>query len=664
MKEIVYMPDGIGLNRIRQLKLLNILLLLKCCHELYLTYTDEPCYLVRLINCDYLVMANLEPQLHFISFIMLGLTIYVYYLLYFYNYDRHFVHLSLLGPVIFEKRNNYILPPIYGQKRAELKVLTILHNMFVCAHLFSVIIGVLFLAIQLHLCWYFLQHLAYFFSTIVGFLALLLTEINFVWFIFALLALEMGNMIGGVYTVYFTCLTFIRLRQINERFLFNSNIYDHRCGWNYYRRFARYHTQTLLYGITYGQFGSVSTYSFLKCLGFYLQFLIYCTYKMFGMTGNFRLYFITMKEIVYVPDGIGLNRVRQLKLMNILIFMKVCHELYLTYTNEPNYFVRLLNCDYLNMANLAPQLHLISLIMFGLTIYVYYTLYFYNYDRHFVHLNILGQVLFEKRNNYLFPPNCGQKPPELKIRTIMYRVFFYAHMFSVVIGALFLAIQLHLCWYFLQHLAYFFSTIVGFLAFLLIEANFAWFIFALLSLEMGNMIGGAYTMYFTFATFVRLRQINERFLFNPNIYDRRSGWHYYRRFARYHTQTLLVIFSYNKIFGEMLTGYLVLNFPVNSYLWLLITNGRISTIATIFYSFLILGQSFFIFVEHLMAAMFTHRIHSVAKPLMHINIHNRCCVGRFKLQLTNYILKFHCENKYGITYGQFGSVSTYSFLKF
>ena len=391
--------------------------------------------------------------------------------------------------------------------------------------------------------------------------------------------------------------------------------------------------------------------------------LLLSTYKMFGMTGNFRLYFITMKEIVYVPDGIGLNRVRQLKLMNILIFMKVCHELYLTYTNEPNYFVRLLNCDYLNMANLAPQLHLISLIMFGLTIYVYYTLYFYNYDRHFVHLNILGQVLFEKRNNYLFPPNCGQKPPELKIRTIMYRVFFYAHMFSVVIGALFLAIQLHLCWYFLQHLAYFFSTIVGFLAFLLIEANFAWFIFALLSLEMGNMIGGAYTMYFTFATFVRLRQINERFLFNPNIYDRRSGWHYYRRFARYHTQTLLVIFSYNKIFGEMLTGYLVLNFPVNSYLWLLITNGRISTIATIFYSFLILGQSFFIFVEHLMAAMFTHRIHSVAKPLMHINIHNRCCVGRFKLHLTDYILKFHCEHKYGITYGQCGSVSTYSFLK-
>lgn len=392
--------------------------------------------------------------------------------------------------------------------------------------------------------------------------------------------------------------------------------------------------------------------------------LLISTYKYFKMLSNFRLYFKTMKEIVYQFEGTGPNRVAQLKLINVLLFLKILHELFLMTELSDNW--RMINCDYLHMARLPSELHVISLLMFLLTMIVYNRLYFYDRKRYFPHLSILGQVLFEPQNTYFLAPQNGEPPKEIAVRKLMHRIFLYSQFFSLGLTLLMGAIQ----WYILLHvyanIEYYLQTLTGFFSLLIIQLNLCFFDFALLSMAVSNMIAGSYCIYFTISTFIRLRQINQRYLFSKQATHPQLAWFYFRYFTRYHTQTLLVIFSYNQIFGQLLTFYIAINFPVNTFLFHLVVSGRISNVAIIFYLFLIAGQTFFIFVLHLLAAMFTSRIHSVTKHLTQINIHSNFRNVHYKIGMHLYIGKFQCEpqHQYGITYGSLEtSVTLLSFLR-
>ncbi|KAI2800245.1 hypothetical protein BLOT_013768 [Blomia tropicalis] len=79
----------------------------------------------------------------------------------------------------------------------------------------------------------------------------------------------------------------------------------------------------------------------------------------------------------------------------------------------------------------------------------------------------------------------------------------------------------------------------------------------------------------------------------------------------------------------------------------------------------------------MLAAMFTNKIHRFVKRLMQIVISRYYTVyirhrkKKFQLfsikihwKLSNYIEKFHTNERYGITYGSFGLMSFTSFTKF
>ncbi len=389
--------------------------------------------------------------------------------------------------------------------------------------------------------------------------------------------------------------------------------------------------------------------------------LIIAIYKYVNMMANFRLYFRTMKEIVYNLNGLAANRVAQLKAINCLLLAKIAHEAFLMTSDVSDYW-RLLHCDYLYMASLSPELHLITMLTYLLTIYVCRQMYFYDRGRHFPNMNVIGQILFEQRNTYLLPPRGGEVPKEVLIRRMMRRIFLQSQGFTFGLTLLMVLIQ----WYYLAYVygpawGHYLLTARGLIELTAMQLNICFFDFALLSMATINMVAGAYSCYFTIATFTRMKQVNERFLYNISG---QHAWFYLAKFMHHHTRTLLVIFSFNHIFGHLLTGYILINFPVNSFLCRLIISGQISNVATVFYVILIVGQSFYIIAFHLMSAKFCDRIHSVTEKLMRVML---CCqlkTVNHKIKLLNYIAKFHCTNKYSITYAQFGKCTMMSCFKF
>lgn len=387
--------------------------------------------------------------------------------------------------------------------------------------------------------------------------------------------------------------------------------------------------------------------------------LFIATIKYVSMMDNFRLYFRTMKEIVNDVHGLGANRVTQLKVIICLVMAKIVHEAFLM-GNVSDYW-RLLHCDYLQMASLPSELHLITILIYLLTLYVFKQLYFYDTAKYFKDMNIVGQVLFEQHNTYLLPPKSGQVPKEVHIRRLMQQIFFQSHGFTLGLTLLMALIQ----WYYLAYVfatdwRHYLLTVRGVCELLFMQFNLCFFDFCLLSMATVNMVAGSYSCYFTISSFTRMKQINERFLYNI------QGAHvcfYLRKFMQLHTETLLVIFSFSHIFGNLLTAYIVINFPVNSFLCRLIVSGRISNVATLFYVILIVGQSFYIIVFHLMSAKFTDRIHNVTPKLMQLMLSSQLNSISHRIKLLNYISKFHCTNQYSIKYHQFGKVTMMSCLK-
>lgn len=387
--------------------------------------------------------------------------------------------------------------------------------------------------------------------------------------------------------------------------------------------------------------------------------LFISTFKYINMMGNFRNYFRTMKEIVVDGHGLAANRMAQLKVIISLVMAKILHEAFLM-GNISDYW-RLLLCDYLRMSNLTSELHLISILIFLLTLYVFKQLYFYDVGKYFNHINIIGEILFGQHNTYLLPPRSGEVPKEVNIRRLMHQIFLQSHGFTLGLTLLMGLIQwYYLVYVFAPHWRHYLLTVTGLAELLFMQLNLCFFDFCLLTMAIVNMVAGSYSLYFTISTFTRMKQINERFLYNaqgPHV------WYYLRKFMHYHTETLLVIFSFSHIFGHLLTAYIIINFPVNSFLCRLIASGRISNVATLFYVILVVGQSFYIIVFHLMSAKFTDRIHNVTPKLMQLMLSSHLNTVNYKIKLLNYIGKFHCTNYYSVQYMQFGTVTMMSCLK-
>ena len=91
-------------------------------------------------------------------------------------------------------------------------------------------------------------------------------------------------------------------------------------------------------------------------------------------------------------------------------------------------------------------------------------------------------------------------------------------------------------------------------------------------------------------------------------------------------------------------------------------------VSTAVFSQLIAFQYVAIFGFHLLAAMYTSRMHACV-PLLRLSAARAVDKSkyapstRYVVSLDAYIHKFHVSERYGITYGSFGLMSVKSFLE-
>src|SRR5699024_3378222 len=78
-----------------------------------------------------------------------------------------------------------------------------------------------------------------------------------------------------------------------------------------------------------------------------------------------------------------------------------------------------------------------------------------------------------------------------------------------------------------------------------------------------------------------------------------------------------------------------------------------------------LYQTGFVFGFHLVAALYTNRIHKCCARLCQISAREKGLQRMLgpQLKLANYIQKFHANKRYGITYMGYGLVTFRSFFK-
>src|SRR5699024_5166627 len=111
-----------------------------------------------------------------------------------------------------------------------------------------------------------------------------------------------------------------------------------------------------------------------------------------------------------------------------------------------------------------------------------------------------------------------------------------------------------------------------------------------------------YSWLFAATCFTRLRQLNR--LYPVNLTRNRATWLSINKFIRMQTSTLVSIFSFNAIFGNLFLTFIIINWPLNTYFVHMLPQDRVPLVMKSFFVMLIQFQSFYIFVFHLIAAMY------------------------------------------------------------
>lgn len=201
------------------------------------------------------------------------------------------------------------------------------------------------------------------------------------------------------------------------------------------------------------------------------------------------------------------------------------------------------------------------------------------------------------------------------------------------------------------------------------------------------------TLAFTLAVFSQLSTINRRYLGQKKINKNNHYNHLHlllTTFKRYHSQTVVLILSSSAYFGHLLSAFIAIYLPFSTKIvvMLLFTNDLLTLIGSplAIFSLLVICNFQFvgIFGFHLLAAMFTNRIHGCSKGLLHwaaamtqtqqeqqqaslVGAERRKPPPYSQLRLHLYIAKFHVPHKgeYGFTYlgGVAGVMSITSFAK-
>lgn len=179
-----------------------------------------------------------------------------------------------------------------------------------------------------------------------------------------------------------------------------------------------------------------------------------------------------------------------------------------------------------------------------------------------------------------------------------------------------------------------------------------------------HIIWSIITVNFILIFFLKLSQVNRLFLLPANRVNlNRFSSVTLNHFIRHHTRTLLVIFLFNTFVGKLLLMFIVISFPLNSYLVIAVLTGQLKGLALFVFCNCILGQYIVILGFHLLGAMFSSRIHKCSRGLFHCsenskNRHQMTLRGRIRMFL--YVDKFSTRNRYGITYGPLRLLVTFN----
>src|SRR5699024_9535857 len=122
----------------------------------------------------------------------------------------------------------------------------------------------------------------------------------------------------------------------------------------------------------------------------------------------------------------------------------------------------------------------------------------------------------------------------------------------------------------------------------------------------------------------------------------------------------------NQLIGQLILGFVVTQLPFNTYLASSIVMGSYEPIATVILTSFIIIQWIAIFGFHLIAALYSLKIHACAKKLLHLSansVYSSCLSVSAKLRLAVLVEKFHTHKRYGVNYGHFGLISFVSFFK-
>lgn len=201
----------------------------------------------------------------------------------------------------------------------------------------------------------------------------------------------------------------------------------------------------------------------------------------------------------------------------------------------------------------------------------------------------------------------------------------------------------------------------GFIRILMLQFNAVFFNFGLLIFAHSCIMMATLFIITTKIFFIKLTQMRQMAMSKKMMESINITM---SRYAKGHTKTLVMIQKGNVFYGTAFLIYLVLNLPFNVFVVMSIILYKNFSLFKIMFLFTLAAQGFvFIFGVHLMCALYTKRIHQDSKLLMHLNVHCPNQTIDTRLRLSNYIMKFHTKNCYGITYSKFGLITFKAFFK-
>ena len=354
----------------------------------------------------------------------------------------------------------------------------------------------------------------------------------------------------------------------------------------------------------------------------------------------------------------------QRKICTILAILAIrCLQLTILSLVELSAFTRILNHDYVIFYDCPKEINLCPMT-FGLqTACFIYRMYWFDFHRAFEPILIVQLVLFRSWNGCFLERRVKHGQRRVAISQLVHsytasylnclKYFCATALVVIIVYSSFWVRNIFEYW---TYLLLNFSKGPLCLVYTLtvtLFANILNIAFALVNIILSTII-----LTFTLCMFIRLKQAN-KLLQNSKLSPYRFG-----KFCSFHTETLLKIISVNRYFGQMLLDFIFIYMPINAFALTQIILGRFGLMASFICINMLAFQYVVMFGFHLLAAMYSARIHKCSYWLLGWSA--RAQFGSAfaaKLQLTQYIFAFNTEKRYGITYGNIGLVSFESFTK-